>query len=132
MGLWTYNGLVYIKTVDKPGNFRIIQVDGFTLSLLLKYMMAHKDHPATGLFRRIKQPKLGITDEWVAKRCLEVMKAAGINIQAFTAHSLRGASATHFLRCGMDRQAVQNRGGWSSALNMDIFTQSYAKNFRGI
>ena len=49
------------------------------------------------------------------------MGQEGINTEVFTAHSLRGATATWLLKKGTPRNLVQARGGWADTRTMDDY-----------
>ena len=49
------------------------------------------------------------------------MTQLGIPTEAFKAHSLRGATATHAMLNGMEPQCVQSRGGWQSPGTMQMY-----------
>ena len=41
--------------------------------------------------------------------------------QVFKAHSLRGATATHLLKMGVQADVVRARGGWSATKTLDTY-----------
>ena len=49
------------------------------------------------------------------------MTQLGIPTEAFKAHSLRDATATHLMLNGMEPQWVQSRGGWQSLETMQMY-----------
>ena len=51
------------------------------------------------------------------------MTQLGIPTEAFKAHSLRGATATHLMLNGMEPQWVQSREGWQSPETMQMYYQ---------
>ena len=51
------------------------------------------------------------------------MEEAGIDVQLFKSHSIRGATATKHLEDGADESDVMARGGWTSA---SVFRTFYA------
>ena len=137
-GLLRHDNSFYIKTTDKNAKVQLFNVTDPTLHLLLKYLVNHVQHPGLFLFRHLKQPHLYLSAERLAKRVQKFMQAAGINVQVFKSHSLRGATATHLLRQGCDKSWVKTRGGWSSMATLDLYydrlhqTQDWAQLVQGM
>jgi len=66
-------------------------------------------------FRQTKNARAPRGPEYIAKVALQAMAKASIDTAGWKAHSLRGASATHFMAKGVPGAVVQARGGWASA-----------------
>ena len=137
-GLLRHDNSFYIKTTDKNAKVQLFNVTDPTLRLLLKYLVNHVQHPGLFLFRHLKQPHLYLSAERLSKRVQKFMQAAGINVQVFKSHSLRGVIATHLLRQGCDKSWVKTRGGWSSMATLDLYydrlhqTQDWAQLVQGM
>jgi hypothetical protein len=84
--------------------------------------------PAAGLPPRSPRRPLG--RERIAKLTMELMDASGINVCAFKAHALRGATATHLLSAGADPTCVRHRGGWM--VSGDAFGVHYGRSHQAI
>ena len=123
-GLFMMDNKYYIKTTNKQGKLMTFMVAGKTLQSIKSYLINHQDHPGLFLLRHLTDTKKYLGAERVAKRTLNIMKQCDIDISIFGAHSLRGATATHLLEEGMDKENIKNRGGWSSMQTLD---QYYAR-----
>ena len=113
-GLWTLEGMYFIKVLTKGGCPRVVSVQGLALDLLLAYVWRHRNIPGVRMFRQLPHPAFPLGAERLAKRTLLVMGTLGVDTTIFKAHSLRGAAATFFMKAGVPKELVQARGGWSS------------------
>jgi site-specific recombinase XerD len=120
-GLLTHDLQFFIKTTDKNAKSQVFNLNEPTLSLLLRYLEKHRHYPNLFMFRYIKQPSRVLSAQRLAKRVQEKMAQADINVQVFKSHSLRGATATHLLRKGCNKEWVKARGGWSSMNTLDLY-----------
>jgi hypothetical protein len=119
-GLFEHRNRFYIHTT-KNGTLATFSVEGQTLQSLLVYLEKHLDYPNTTLIRYLNSPAKCMGSERIAKRVKETMTQLGIPTEAFKAHSLRGATATHLMLNGMEPQWVQSRGGWQSPETMQMY-----------
>ena len=94
------------------------------LKSLLLYLENQLDNPNTTLLWFLNSPAKCMGSERIAKRVKETMTQLGIPKEAFKAHSLRGATATHLKMNGMEPQWVQSRGGWQSPETMQVLQQN--------
>ena len=120
-GLFEHRNRFYIHTTNKNGTLATFSVEGQTLQSLLVYLEKHLDYPNTTLIRYLNSPAKCMGSERIAKRVKETMTQLGIPTEAFKAHSLRGATATHLMLNGMEPQWVQSRGGWQSPETMQMY-----------
>ena len=81
------------------------------MDTLLFCIYRHRKCPAPHMFRYLKDPACCLGSERIAKRVLACMEAGGVNRQVFKAHCLRGATATHLLKLGVQADVVRARGG---------------------
>ena len=119
--MFTQDDLHFIKTTDKTGAALTFSITGDTLDTLLFYIYRHRKCPAPHMFRYLKDPASCLGSERIAKRVLACMEAGGVNTQVFKAHSLRGATATHLLKMGVQADVVRARGGWSTKKTLDTY-----------
>ena len=109
--LFHMEGKHYIKTTNKQGQSLTFSVNGATLNTLINYMFLHVDHPAPFMIRYTHNKHMCMGAERIAKRTLQIMQKAGVEIEIYKAHSLRGATATHMLQAGTPQTLVMARGG---------------------
>jgi len=81
-----------------------------------------------GVFRGIVRPFKVLSAVTIAKQTLEVMKAAGIDVNKFGAHSTRGAAASKALNKGSSVEQVMAAGRWSS---WEVFNRFYNRANKG-
>ena len=120
-GVFEYQNRYFIHTTNKQGALATFSVEGVTLQTLLEYIEMHLEYPGTHLIRYLNCPSRCMGSERIAKRVKVRMQQQGIPTECFKAHSLRGATATHYLLHGMEPQWVQTRGGWSSPETMQVY-----------
>lgn len=86
------------------------------VATLEAYVQATRDisRPSDRVYVSIKAPIKEITTQRIAKITLEVMKAAGIDVGKFKAHSTRSASASKAIEKGMSVDEVMALAGWRS------------------
>ena len=119
--LFHMDGRFFIKSTDKGGQPTTHTVSQPVLENLISYLYQHKQCPGPYLLRHIKTPHLCLSSQRIAKITLLEMEQAGVNSSHFKSHSLRGATATHFLKMGVPHHLVQARGHWASPQTMDKF-----------
>ena len=120
-GVFEYQNRYFIHTTNKQGALATFSVEGVTLQTLLEYIEMHLEYPGTHLIRYLNCPSRCMGSERIAKRVKVRMQQQGIPTECFKAHSLRGATATHYLLHGMEPHWVQTRGGWSSPETMQVY-----------
>ena len=111
---WQPDQKPFICTRAKGGTRRQFSVAEDTARTLVRYVWEHRAHPAPFLTRYVREPAQCLGSERIAKRCLGVLKAIGVDVAVFKSHSLRGATATHLATRGVPLPWFQGRGGWSS------------------
>ena len=120
-GLFNQSEEFFVKTTNKMGQIATFSVQGKTLKALLEYLSRIKLIPGIYLLRHTKNQHQCLGSERLAKRALMMMEKMGVNTEAFKAHSLRGATATHLLKKNVPQSLVQARGGWTSTYTMDQY-----------
>ena len=113
-GIWTLEGMYFLKVVTKGGAPRVVSIQGLTFDLVLAYVWRHRNCPGVKMFRQLPHPAFPQGAERLAKRTLKVMESVGLDTTIFKAHSVRGASATFFMQAGVPKELVQARGGWTT------------------
>jgi site-specific recombinase XerD len=101
---------LFVHVMAKDGTRKTFSVVGDAVPTLLDYMHRHLQQPAPFMFRHTTDPHLCMGAERIAKRCLHVMAAVGIDTGVFKSHSLRGAVATHLSRLGTPLELIKARG----------------------
>jgi integrase len=81
------------------------------------------------LFLSIRGQHGPLSSQRIAKYLLQSMKDAGIDIDKFKAHSIRGASATKLLDKGVSAEDVMRAGRWSS---YSVFNRFYDRASRTV
>lgn len=85
-----------------------------------------KDRKARNLlFLSLDDRHVNVTTRTISRWILLGMDKAGINIETFKAHSMRGASASTFRAKGMSLQRILKRGRWA---NRSVFKKHYLRN----
>jgi hypothetical protein len=120
-GISTYEGKYYLRSTNKLGRAQLHAIGARVVSHLRVYLNRNKLHPCPYLFRHEGKPGKALGAQRLAKLALNQMGLLGIDTDTWKGHSLRGATATALLRKGVDRRWVQNRGGWTSAVSLDIY-----------
>ena len=69
-----------------------------------------------------------ISPDRVANISKELMRDAGIDVDRYKGHSLRGATATAMIDAGADPDDVMMRGRWKSS---SVFKRFYDRSRRG-
>ena len=119
--LFHMEGKFFLRSTDKQGKPTTHKLDCKTLTTTIDYLHLHKDTPAPNLFRHQGDTYKCLTSERIAKLTLQEMTKAGINTDHFKSHSMRGATATHFLIQGLPHALVQARGHWKNPQTMEQF-----------
>ena len=99
----------------------MFSITGRTLDMAVAYIAQHCNHPALYLFRCAKEPHVCLGSDRLAKRVLQMMETAGVDVTVFKAHSVRGATATHLMTMGVPQAWVQARGNWKSTVTLDAY-----------
>ena len=120
-GLFTQDHRYFIKTTDKNGRALTFSVSGSTLDMTARYILQHKNYPALYLLRYTKEPHRCLGADRLAKRVLDVMQQCGLNTEAFKAHSMRGATASHLMEMGVPQNWVQSRGQWRTSTTLEQY-----------
>jgi len=81
-----------------------------------------------GVFRGIVRPFKVLSAATISKQTVEVMRAAGIDVDKFGAHSTRGAAASKALNKGSSVEQVMAAGRWSS---WEVFNRFYNRATKG-
>ena len=75
----------------------------------------------TCLFLSFQKPHLPVGKDTVARWIKTTLKAAGINTDAFTAHSCRAASTSAAKAAGLNLLDIMRSAGWSNAQTFERF-----------
>ena len=94
-----------------------------------KRAMRTKHGEDCSIWRSSKSPHSEICDDTVSGACKLMMKIGGINTEVYTAGSIRGATATTFLRLGVDVNKIMDRGDWLDAM---VFQTYYNRSGRKV
>ena len=119
------NGISFIHAVAKGGVCRAFAITGNALRATREYLaiINKREPPPTALVCYLGQNK-PLRSEAISKCALKLMEAAGVDTGLFKGHALRGAAATWMLHLGVDKVAVQAKGGWASE---ESFIHNYAR-----
>ena len=109
--IWTLQDKYFIRLVDKTGKERMLSIGETTLNLLVRYLTTiNVENPGRTLLRHLKDKKLALGPEAIAKTVLNFMDSCGNYVSIFKAHSVRGAVATEVMKRGSPR-TWQDKGG---------------------
>ena len=120
-GLFTQGGRFFVHFIDKNAALQVHSLQQNTVATVREYLARHLYMPGELLVGCVSDPFSPMSAQRIAKRTLLGMKQVGIDTSVFKAHSLRGATATHFLEKGVQRDHVRARGGWKSNQVLDEY-----------
>ena len=104
---------VRLRMRVKGGDSRLFRVTGIA-DAIPRYRAAVADAEAPYLFRHLRAHSQVMGAERIAKTSMAFLRRCGVDVAVFKSHSLRGATATHFIACGLQPLVVQARSGWKS------------------
>lgn len=94
-------------------------------SVLLSYIerTAELRNDQAYLFITSRPPFLRATKQTIARWVKETLKLSGVNVSVFSPHSIRHASTSAALRCGVSIDQIKKTAGWSA--NSQVFAKFY-------